>query len=116
MNLKLASKKRPRSKKKSVEFVPNLVIDKILKFFNDAKNTNEIFDAINDDPTFGKSKGAYGIRKSTAANILKEREKLSKSKVYRVKTNRQGPRSRNRYAKRYLLQFLFRYHKTKDRL
>lgn len=82
-NFKMVSKKRLI--RKPTDFIHTSVINKVLKFFNEAKNVEEIVDVIRDDPSFGKSNGAYGIRKSVANNILKARSELPENKFKEIK-------------------------------
>ena len=79
----MASKKRPIQK--SPTLTHELVISKILKFFNKVKNAEEIVETIRDDPTFGKLNGAYGIRKPVANRILQTRAKLPGNKFTEIK-------------------------------
>jgi hypothetical protein len=62
-----------------------MALDNIIQFFNDAKSTDDIVGIIKDDPTFGKSDGAYGIRTHVANNVLKARSKLPGDKFTEIK-------------------------------
>ena len=62
----------------------DLVLSKILQFFNKAKTPEEIINGISDDPTFGKSKTTYGIRPSVAKRILDTRAKLPGNKFAEI--------------------------------
>ena len=62
----------------------DLVLSKILQFFNKAKTPEEIINGISDDPTFGKSKATYGIRPSVAKRILDTRAKLPGNKFAEI--------------------------------
>lgn len=79
----MVSKKQ--SIRKSKVLTHDLAIQKILKFFNDVRTPDEIVSTIRDDPTFEKSNGAYGIRKSTANNILNTRAKLPGNRFSELK-------------------------------
>lgn len=79
----MASKKK--SIQKSKDLVHDLAIQKVLKFFNQVKTPEEIINTIRDVPTFEKSNGAYGIRKSVANNILRVRAKLPGNKFTEIK-------------------------------
>lgn len=78
----MASKRRPI--KKPTNLTHELAISKVLKFFNKVKTAEEIVEAIKDDPTFGKSNGSYGIRKSVANRILQTRAKLPENKFTEI--------------------------------
>jgi len=78
----MTSKKRRIQKPTTLTH--ELAISKVLKFFNKVKNAEEIVEAIRDDPTFGKSNGAYGIRKPVANIILQTRAKLPGNKFTEI--------------------------------
>ena len=78
----MASKKRPIQK--PTDLTHELAISKVLKFFNDVKNAEEIVEVIRDDPTFGKSNEAYGIRRPVANKILQTRAKLPGNKFTEI--------------------------------